>query len=253
MFSDVPCEFSITARCHDGHHGAEVQFPVLCPLLLHWQSFSVVLNESLLGLCWRLHTVANRFCYSGYWLHGLNKQIRFYHLQNDSADGSDQIWKTNRIWVQCEQRLSAEGNWEILSLVSLHLQRWATVDTCLPDGESLMMLDSCPQRRHSAYAWESYRWSHLRNRAQSCRGVDLHSCLKLDKTLEFPQWMKTEWKGLFSPLTGLQWGRAPTSSSSDSHHHLLYNMIVTLCGRRENDYPHCLYTQKTSTVKVTVE
>lgn len=75
--------------------------------VLHWQLFSVVLNESLLDLFWRLHVVANTF--SGYWLHALNKRIRFYHLLNDSADGSDRIWKPNRICVQCEQRILLRG------------------------------------------------------------------------------------------------------------------------------------------------
>lgn len=198
-----------------------------------------------------LHAVrnANRKWYSGYWLHALNKRIRFYHLLNDSADGSDRIWKPNRICVQCEQRLSAEGNREVLSVVSLHLQRWSTVGTCLPDGGSLMMLDSCPQRRHSASSWESYRWSW----AQSCRGVDF--------TL-VPETKQDSW----IPTVDENWVKGPLLSTDRTPMRPCPYMQLTwqpssptlqhdwdLCGWRENEYPDCLYMQKTSSVKVTAE
>lgn len=141
--------------------------------------------------------------------------------------------RTERFWV------SSHFTW----------QRWGTVGTCLPDGGNLMMLDSCPQRRHSASAWESYRWSHLRNKAQSCRGVDF----TLVSETRQDSWISTVKEPLLStdrtPMRPCPHTQLTRQLSSPT----LQHMIVTLCRRRENDFLDCLYTQKTSMVKVTAE
>lgn len=224
MLSDV---FSSAARYHDGHEQRyNFQFYVLS---FHTDSYPQLFKCKSLRFVLTLTYCSNRYRYSGYWLHGLNKRIRFYHMHNDGADGSDWIWKPNRICVQCEQRLSAEGNWEVLSLVSLHLAEvrhsghvspwWKKPNDAgqLSTEETLRLCVRVLQMKSP--------------KKQELRAVVewiLHSCLKLDKTLEFPQW-----KGLLSPLTGLQWGRAPTHSSPDSHHHPLYNTWLWLCAEGE--------------------
>lgn len=125
----------------------------------------------------------------------------------------------------------AEKNWEVEA--SPAEVRRGSVAACLSDRESLMMLDSCPQRRRSASAWWSYRWSHPRNRAQSCRGVDFTP--KQTRVFNSHSVCKLSEGG--SPLLwqGLQWGRGPTYSSPDSHHHPLYETWSWLCAEGENE------------------
>ncbi len=203
------------------------------------------LNASILDLCWCLHTVATDIQWILTTRSEQTDQIlshtqwRCGRIRPDFKTKSDlhAVWTKAFCWRELrgfESRLTSPGRGEA---------------QCLPDGGNLMMLDSCPQRRHSASAWESYRWSHLRNKARSCRGVDF----TLVSETRQDSWIPTVKEPLLytdrTPMRPCPHTQLTRQLSSPT----LQHMIVTLCRRRENDFLDCLYTQKTSTVKVTAE
>ncbi len=244
MLSDVPCELSSAARYHDGHE-QRYNFPFYV-LSFHTDSYPQLVKCKYLRFVLTLTYCSNR-----------------YTVDTDStrSEQTDQIlshtqWRCGRIRPDFKTKSDLHAVWtkafcwrELRGFESCLTSSGRGEAQCLPDGGNLMMLDSCPQRRHSASAWESYRWSHLRNKARSCRGVDF----TLVSETRQDSWIPTVKEPLLytdrTPMRPCPHTQLTRQLSSPT----LQHMIVTLCRRRENDFLDCLYTQKTSTVKVTAE
>ncbi len=243
MLSDVPCELSSAARYHDGHE-QRYNFPFYV-LSFHTDSYPQLVKCKYLRFVLTLTYCSNRYTVDTdytVWTNGSD------FIRYTMTVRTDQTGFQNQIGFACSVNKDfllkgTERFW-----VSSHFtwQRWGTVS---PWWRKPMMLDSCPQRRHSASAWESYRWSHLRNKARSCRGVDF----TLVSETRQDSWIPTVKEPLLytdrTPMRPCPHTQLTRQLSSPT----LQHMIVTLCRRRENDFLDCLYTQKTSTVKVTAE